>query len=163
MWRWSNPIFFFKLKVFILKIIFIHFEMCLICHMMMINASLNLSRSLSIRNEEISWHFLLLSFWRLVFKYNLHPIYFFWCSLLQVNSILRHVAELRGFKSNEKLEDLYEKTAWFFDAKYGKAGASYEAFRLAVQWVTFMHSNILKSEVTPGCIELINNSLGTGH
>uniref|UniRef100_A0A0B7AEZ9 Eukaryotic translation initiation factor 2 subunit 1 n=1 Tax=Arion vulgaris TaxID=1028688 RepID=A0A0B7AEZ9_9EUPU len=50
-----------------------------------------------------------------------------------VNSILRHVAELRGFKSNEKLEDLYEKTAWFFDAKYGKAGASYEAFKLAVQ------------------------------
>ncbi|KAI8774302.1 Eukaryotic translation initiation factor 2 subunit 1 [Biomphalaria glabrata] len=50
-----------------------------------------------------------------------------------VNSILRHVAELMGYKSNEKLEELYEKTAWFFDTKYNKAGSSYEAFKHAVQ------------------------------
>jgi len=49
-----------------------------------------------------------------------------------VNSILRHVAELLGYGSNEKLEELYEKTAWFFDEKYKKLGASYEAFKHAV-------------------------------
>lgn len=50
-----------------------------------------------------------------------------------VNSILRHVAELMGYKSNEDLERLYEKTAWYFDAKYNKPGSSYEAFKHAVQ------------------------------
>ncbi|GFR67092.1 eukaryotic translation initiation factor 2 subunit 1 [Elysia marginata] len=50
-----------------------------------------------------------------------------------VNSILRHVAELMGYKSNEDLERLYEKTAWFFDTKYNKPGSSFEAFKHAVQ------------------------------
>ncbi|XP_067937877.1 eukaryotic translation initiation factor 2 subunit 1-like [Watersipora subatra] len=49
-----------------------------------------------------------------------------------VNSILRHVAELLDYTTNEQLEELYEKTAWFFDRKYGKTGASFEAFKHAV-------------------------------
>jgi len=50
-----------------------------------------------------------------------------------VNSILRHVGELMGYTSDKKLEELYEKTAWFFDDKYSKPGFSYEAFKHAVQ------------------------------
>ena len=50
-----------------------------------------------------------------------------------VNSILRHVGELMKYStSSEQLEDLYKKTAWFFDEKYKKAGAAYEAFKHAV-------------------------------
>jgi len=50
-----------------------------------------------------------------------------------VNSILRHVAEILEFKTDEELEDLYEKTAWHFDAKLGKPGACYEVLKNAVQ------------------------------
>lgn len=49
-----------------------------------------------------------------------------------VNSILRHVGELLGYQSDHQLEELYTKTAWFFDKKYGKPGSSYEAFKHAV-------------------------------
>lgn len=50
----------------------------------------------------------------------------------QVNSILRHVGELMKFGTDEQMEELYTKTAWFFDDKYKKPGASYEAFKHAV-------------------------------
>lgn len=50
-----------------------------------------------------------------------------------VNSILRHVGELMGYKHDEKLEELYEKTAWYFDTKYSKPGSSYDVFKVAVQ------------------------------
>jgi len=52
----------------------------------------------------------------------------------QVNSILTHVAALLNYDSNAQLEELYQKTAWMFDRKYGKTGASYsyEAFKHAV-------------------------------
>lgn len=49
-----------------------------------------------------------------------------------VNSILTHVAQLRGFETDAQLEDLYQKTAWHFDRKFGKPGAAYEAFKNAV-------------------------------
>lgn len=49
-----------------------------------------------------------------------------------VNSILRHVGELMKYSTSEQLEDLYKKTAWFFDEKYKKPGAAYEAFKHAV-------------------------------
>ena len=52
--------------------------------------------------------------------------------MFQVNSILRHVAELLDYGSSAKLEELYEKTAWYFDDKYKKPGSSYEAFKHAV-------------------------------
>lgn len=49
-----------------------------------------------------------------------------------VNSILRHVGELLEYETDEQLEELYIKSAWAFDKKYNKAGASYEAFKHAV-------------------------------
>jgi translation initiation factor 2 subunit 1 len=49
-----------------------------------------------------------------------------------VNSILRHVAEILGYKSNEQLEELYKKTAWLFDEKMKKQSASYDMFKHAV-------------------------------
>ncbi|XP_034942999.1 eukaryotic translation initiation factor 2 subunit 1 [Chelonus insularis] len=50
-----------------------------------------------------------------------------------VNSILRHVAELLHYDSDEQLEDLYQKTAWHFEEKYKKQKASaYDFFKQAV-------------------------------
>lgn len=50
-----------------------------------------------------------------------------------VNSILRHVAELLKYESNEQLEELYQKTAWHFEEKYKKNKASaYDYFKQAV-------------------------------
>ncbi|XP_074640887.1 eukaryotic translation initiation factor 2 subunit 1-like [Tubulanus polymorphus] len=49
-----------------------------------------------------------------------------------VNSILRHVGELLNYTTNEELEELYKKTAWCFDRKYGKPGASFDAFKNSV-------------------------------
>ncbi|XP_022200389.1 eukaryotic translation initiation factor 2 subunit 1 [Nilaparvata lugens] len=49
-----------------------------------------------------------------------------------VNSILRHVAELLKFESNEQLEDLYQKTAWFFEERLKKKASAYDFFKQAV-------------------------------
>ncbi|KAL7293216.1 eukaryotic translation initiation factor 2 subunit 1 [Trichogramma pretiosum] len=50
-----------------------------------------------------------------------------------VNSILRHVAELLHYDSDEQLEELYQKTAWYFEEKYKKQKASaYDFFKQAV-------------------------------
>lgn len=49
-----------------------------------------------------------------------------------VNSILRHVAGLMKYEQDSQLEELYQKTAWMFDRKYGKPGSSFEAFKHAV-------------------------------
>lgn len=59
------------------------------------------------------------------------------CFLFQVNSILRHVGELLGYKHDDQLTELYTKTAWYFDEKFKKPGASYDAFKLAVTLVDF--------------------------
>merc|ERR1711953_399796 len=49
-----------------------------------------------------------------------------------VNSIVRHVAEILGYKSNEELEELYRKTAWYFESKCKKQGTAYDYFKQAV-------------------------------
>ncbi|CAG5100176.1 Similar to eIF2alpha: Eukaryotic translation initiation factor 2 subunit 1 (Drosophila melanogaster) [Cotesia congregata] len=50
-----------------------------------------------------------------------------------VNSILRHVAELLHYENDEQLEELYQKTAWYFEEKYKKQKASaYDFFKQAV-------------------------------
>jgi len=49
-----------------------------------------------------------------------------------VNSILRHVAEILGYNSNDQLEELYKKTAWHFDEKMKKQASSYDMFKHAV-------------------------------
>lgn len=50
-----------------------------------------------------------------------------------VNSILRHIAELLHYETDEQLEELYQKTAWYFEEKYKKQKASaYDFFKQAV-------------------------------
>ncbi|XP_022238409.1 eukaryotic translation initiation factor 2 subunit 1-like [Limulus polyphemus] len=55
-----------------------------------------------------------------------------------VNSILRHVAGILGYDSDEQLEVLYKKTAWHFDEKYKKAASSYDVFKHAVSCLTLL-------------------------
>lgn len=47
-----------------------------------------------------------------------------------VNSILRHVAELLHYETDEQLEELYQKTAWHFEET--RKGSAYDAFKQAV-------------------------------
>jgi len=49
-----------------------------------------------------------------------------------VSSILRHVADQLGYDSDQQLEDLYERTAWYFDRKYKKKAACYDIFKKAI-------------------------------
>ncbi|KAJ4428963.1 eukaryotic translation initiation factor 2 subunit 1 [Periplaneta americana] len=49
-----------------------------------------------------------------------------------VNSILRHVAELLNYESDDQLEELYQKTAWHFEEKYKKKASAYDFFKQAV-------------------------------
>uniref|UniRef100_A0A8D8W2L0 Eukaryotic translation initiation factor 2 subunit 1 n=1 Tax=Cacopsylla melanoneura TaxID=428564 RepID=A0A8D8W2L0_9HEMI len=49
-----------------------------------------------------------------------------------VHSILRHVAEILHFDSDAQLEDLYQRTAWDYEAKTKKKGSSYDFFKQAV-------------------------------
>jgi len=49
-----------------------------------------------------------------------------------VNSILRHVAELLKYQSDEELDELYRKTAWHFEEKFKKQSSSYDIFKQAV-------------------------------
>lgn len=55
-----------------------------------------------------------------------------------VNSILRHVAETLKYDSDEKLEELYRKTAWHFDEKFKKPTAAYDFFKLAVSDISIL-------------------------
>ncbi len=54
-----------------------------------------------------------------------------------VNQIVRHVAEKLNY-TNEQLEDLCAKTVWYFDRKAGNSNGSYDAFKRAVQYVSFL-------------------------
>lgn len=49
-----------------------------------------------------------------------------------VNSILRHVADILKFETNDQLEELYQKTAWHFEEKYKSKAAAYDVFKQAV-------------------------------
>ncbi|XP_063217449.1 eukaryotic translation initiation factor 2 subunit 1 [Bacillus rossius redtenbacheri] len=49
-----------------------------------------------------------------------------------VNSILRHVAELLHYETDEQLEELYQRTAWRFEEKYKKKASAYDFFKQAV-------------------------------
>lgn len=52
-----------------------------------------------------------------------------------MNSILRHTAEVLGIQTNEEFEELYEKTAWFYDEKHKRNGAAYDVFIRAVRYI----------------------------
>lgn len=49
-----------------------------------------------------------------------------------VSSILRHVAELLKYESDEQLEELYQKTAWYFEDKHKNKTAAYDIFKQSV-------------------------------
>jgi len=49
-----------------------------------------------------------------------------------VNSILRHVAELLHYDTNEQLEELYQRTAWVFEERLKKKASAYDFFKQAV-------------------------------
>ncbi|KAF6779663.1 hypothetical protein AHF37_00751 [Paragonimus kellicotti] len=49
-----------------------------------------------------------------------------------VNQILRHTAEKLGYETDSQLEELCQKTAWYFDNKMGKKAASYDIFKRVV-------------------------------
>jgi len=55
-----------------------------------------------------------------------------------VNSILRHVGDILGYKTDEQFEELCEKTAWHFDQKMKRQAASYDIFKAAVNDPTIL-------------------------
>lgn len=55
-----------------------------------------------------------------------------------VNSILRHVGDILGYKTDEQFEELCEKTAWHFDEKMKRQAASYDVFKAAVNDPTLL-------------------------
>ncbi|XP_019878390.1 eukaryotic translation initiation factor 2 subunit 1-like [Aethina tumida] len=64
-----------------------------------------------------------------------------------VNSILRHVAELLKFDADNQLEDLYQRTAWYFEEKYKKQKAcAYDFFKEAVNDPTILEECDLDKE-----------------
>lgn len=50
-----------------------------------------------------------------------------------VNSILRHVAEVLNFESDAQFEELYQKTAWFYEERMKKKASAYDFFKQAIQ------------------------------
>jgi len=76
-----------------------------------------------------------------------------------VNSILRHVAQIMEFKTNEQLDDLYKQTAWYFEAKTKKKGSSYDWFKQAVQDPTLFDECNLDDQLKKVLLEQINIKL----
>ena len=76
-----------------------------------------------------------------------------------VNSILRHVANILGYKSNEELEELYKQTAWRFEAKTKKRGSSYDWFKQAAQEPTLLDECGLDEKTKTTLLENIQQKL----
>lgn len=76
-----------------------------------------------------------------------------------VNSILRHVANILGYKSSEELEELYKKTAWHFEAKTKKRGSSYDYFKQAVQDPSMLDECNLDEKTKTTLLENIQQKL----
>ncbi|VDK86030.1 unnamed protein product [Onchocerca ochengi] len=64
-----------------------------------------------------------------------------------VNSILRHVADQLGYDSEEQLEELYDKTAWYFDRKLKRKGAAFDIFKKAISDPTALDECDITSDV----------------
>ena len=45
-----------------------------------------------------------------------------------------------GLKTNEELEDLYKKTAWYFETRAKKQGTAYDYFKQSVADPTLLDS-----------------------
>lgn len=76
-----------------------------------------------------------------------------------VNSILRHVAEVLDYSSDEQLEELHEKTAWYFDEKYKTTGGSYEIFKHAVSEPSILDDCQLDDETKEVLLTNINRRM----
>jgi len=76
-----------------------------------------------------------------------------------VNSIVRHVAEILGFKTNEELEDLYKKTAWYFETKSKKQGTAYDYFKQSVSDPTLLNDLGLDENMKAVLVENIQRKL----
>jgi len=76
-----------------------------------------------------------------------------------VNSIVRHVAEILGIKTNEELEDLYRKTAWYFETRAKKQGTAYDYFKQSVADPTLLNSLDLDENTKAVLVENIQRKL----
>jgi len=76
-----------------------------------------------------------------------------------VNSIVRHVAEILGLKTNEELEDLYKKTAWYFETRAKKQGSAYDYFKQSVADPTLLNSLDLDEATKAVLVENIQRKL----
>merc|ERR1712013_760646 len=75
------------------------------------------------------------------------------------NSIVRHVAEILGFKTNEELEDLYRKTAWYFETKSKKQGTAYDYFKQSVADPSLLNDLGLDENMKAVLVENIQRKL----
>jgi translation initiation factor 2 subunit 1 len=76
-----------------------------------------------------------------------------------VNSILRHVADKIGYDTNEQLEDLYEKTAWYFDRLHRRKTAAYDMFKKAIQEPSVLDECQISDEIKQVLLEDIKKRL----
>merc|ERR1719481_988356 len=76
-----------------------------------------------------------------------------------VNSIVRHVAEILGIKTNEELEDLYRKTAWHFETRAKKQGTAYDYFKQSVADPTLLNALDLDENTKAVLVENIQRKL----
>ncbi|KAH7668250.1 eukaryotic translation initiation factor 2 subunit 1 [Aphelenchoides avenae] len=77
-----------------------------------------------------------------------------------IYSILRHVAELLGYETNEQLEELYNKTAWHFDRKAKEKAAAFATFKKALTDRTVFDECDISDDVKAKLIEVIQKKLG---
>lgn len=76
-----------------------------------------------------------------------------------VNSILCHVGQLMEYDSDAQLEDLYKKTAWMFDKKLKKDGASFDIFKQAVMNPDILNECEIDEETKKVLLENIKRRL----
>lgn len=76
-----------------------------------------------------------------------------------VNSILRHVADILQFESNEQLEELYQKTAWHFEEKYKSKAAAYDIFKQSVLDPTLLDECGLENQTREILLQNIRRKL----
>jgi len=76
-----------------------------------------------------------------------------------VNSILRHVAQILGYKTNQELIDLYLKTAWHFEQKTKQQGSAYDYFKQSVTEPSLIDECDLDENTKKVLIDNINRKL----
>jgi len=76
-----------------------------------------------------------------------------------VNSIVRHVAQILGYKTDEELEELYRKTAWHFEKKTKIQGSAYDYFKQSVTEPSLLTDLGLDEETQRIFVENIHRKL----